>query len=182
MRNIILILLITLTSCGTRKTSKTEEKLEVTKKDTTEVVINTSKVEDKTETETSKVDENTNWNYMEGTLSPIDPEKPMTHTGPDGKTNTFTNTKVDFGTGSGNSTKHTETARETKTESKDTSVAKVNSGSTTEIKKHTKTKNTDRKGTGNSIGFWIGIAIATCIVIWFLWFVIIRRKNTKNEN
>jgi len=172
-------LLFVMASCGTRKTSKTEEKLEVTKKDTTEIVINTGKVETKTETETAKVDENTNWNYTEGTLSPIDPEKPMTHTGPDGKTNTFTNTKVDFGTGSGNSTKKTETTKETKTETKDTSATKLNSGSATEIKKHTKTKNTDRKGTGSSIGFWIGIAIATCIVLWFLWFVIIRRKKSE---
>lgn len=177
MRNTILIILLVFASCGTRKTSKSEENLEATKKDTTTVVINTGKTENKVDTENTKVDETTNWNFSQGTASPIDPDKPMTHTGPDGKTNTYTNTKIDFVAGSGRSTKYTETTRETKTETKDTSATKINSGAVEEIKKNTITKNTDRKGTGGSIGFWIGIAIATCIVIWFLWFVIIRRRK-----
>lgn len=177
MRNAILILLLILASCGTRKTSKTEESLEISIKDTTEVVINTSKVENKTENETTKVEENTNWNFSQGTASPIDPDKPMTHTGPDGKTNTYTNTKIDFGTGSGNSTKHTETTKETKTETKDTSATEIKSGSAETIKKESTNKTSERVGPGSNIGFWIGIAIAGCILLWFVWFLVFRKKK-----
>lgn len=181
MRNITILILITLFSCGTRKTSKTEENLEVSKKDTTEIVINSGKVEDKSETEATKIEENATWNYTEGTLSPIDPEKPMTHTGPDGKTNSFTNANISFGSGSGNTTTRSETSKEVKTQTKDTSATNINSGSSEELKKVTAKKESDRKGVGSNIGFWIGIAVATCIVLWLLWFVIIKRKKEKNE-
>lgn len=178
---ITMFLMLGIWSCGTRKTNKTEEKIQVTKKDTTEIVINTGKVENKIEVETTKTNEISNWDFNHGTVSPVDPEKPMTHTGPDGKTNTYTNTKIEFGKGSGSSTKHTETAKEIKTETKDTSAAIINSGSSEVIKKETTKKETDRKGVGSNIWFWVGIAIASCIVLWFLWFVIIRKKK-QEEN
>lgn len=179
MKNTILTILLTLTiwSCGTRKVQKSDEKIEVTKKDTTEVIVNTGKVENKTETEKTITEENSNWNYSEGTLSPINPDKPMTHTGPDGKTNTFTNTKIDFGTGSGNSIKQSETTKETKTETKDTSATKVNSGSAETIKKESSSKNTERVGASTNIFTWIGIAVAGCILIWFIWFIAFRKKK-----
>lgn len=179
MRNLIFILLIVLTSCGTRKTNKTEEKLEVTKKDTTDVTINTGTIDKKIEKENTNTKENSTWDFNSGTMTPINPEKPMTHTDAEGKTNTYTNANVNFGSGSGNKTKETETTRETKTEVRDTSVTKIKIGSTEEIKKTTTKKVTDRKGVGANIWFWIGIAIGTCIVIWFLWFVIIRKRKQK---
>lgn len=185
MRNLIYILIVFLTlgicSCGTRKVNKSESKSEVKTKDTTELLVNTGaqvKVEEKT---TSEETNNTQWDYESGTLTPIDPEKPMMHTNSEGKTNTWTNANVNFGKGSGSSETKTNQSTVTKTESKDTTQVKANSGSQADIKQSNKNFDSDRKGAAVNIEFWIGVAIAGGILMWFLWFIFIRRKNTEYE-
>lgn len=179
MKNITLTILLALTiwSCGTKKTSRFEENLSISRKDTTEVNVNTGTVVKTEEAENKVIEENINFNYNEGTLTPINPEKPMTHTGPDGKTNTYTNASVNFGSGSVQSTKKSQEVKETNTEIKDTTSIKLNAAYTEELDKKYTIKETDRKGVASMIEFWIGIAIAYGIIGWFIWFVIYKRKK-----
>lgn len=178
---ITMFLIFGIWSCGTRKTNKSEEKIEVAKRDTTNIGINTGKVSNKSELENIKNKENASWNFDQGTLTPINPEKPMTHTDPDGKTNTYTNANVNFGSGSGTSIKEFQTNKETKTAIKDTSSTKINSGSSEDIKSIIIKKETDRQGVGTSIWIWVGVSISICIVFAFIWFLISRRKKKLEE-
>jgi cobalamin biosynthesis Mg chelatase CobN len=177
MRNVIIILLLSLVSCGTRNVSKTETKTEIATKDTTSVVINSGTVTKAEEKSTKEEATNTEWNFESGTATPIDPNKPMTHTDSEGKTTTWTNANVNFSKGSGKAESKSTEKSEVKTETKDTTQVKSNTGSQTAIKQSGKTFNSEREGAVVNIKFWIGAAIATAIILWVLWFLFWKRRK-----
>jgi len=168
-----------ISSCGTRHTSKSSTAVNLTGKDTANIVADASTSDNAASHEEVKREATNAYNSGSGTLTPINPDKPMLIISPEGKTTTVQN-----GTYSWNTTQGTQNSTETGKKS-DTLVRiaithnKAATGKQIAIDQETAIKATERKGAATTVQFWVGLAISACILIWFLWFIY---KKQHNEN
>jgi len=168
-------------SCGTRHTSKSSTALNFTGKDTAIIVADAATADHAASHEEEKREATNAYTTGGGTLTPINPDKPMLITSPEGKTTTVQN-----GTYSWNTTQGTQHSTETGKKS-DTLVriaithSKAATGKQIAIDQVIATKVTQRKGAATTVQFWVGLAIGACILIWFLWFVIYKKQHNENS-
>lgn len=183
MKNLIKALAVMaciLSSCGTRHTTKSTTSLNVATKDTASVVADATAAGYAGSHEEATREATNTYSTGSGTLTPVNPDKPMLITGPDGKTATVQNASFSWNTTQG--TQHsTETGKKSDTLAR---IAATHTAGTTgrqlAVKQVTAVKATDRKGAASSIQFWVGLAIGACILIWFLWFIIFRKQRNEN--
>lgn len=175
LRYSVIILLSCCLSCGSRKTQKSQQELNLSSKgiSQTSSEIKATTLLSKKEEDVSREDRN--YSFSNRKVTPIDSSKPMKYTDPSGKTTTVENGVLEFNSGTD---KGITTQKTIKTDnSKFTTDKKVSGKNQQELNQEQSqsSKDTDRDGAGKDIA-WGAFSISFLLILLFVLIIIIRKK------
>lgn len=169
-------------ACGTRKTQKSRAEISTAIKDTAHTKLNTGSTEIKATSIKTYELANAIWSETAGTLTPRNPDIPMSVTTSEGKTTTYNNAIVQFGTKSGAGSTQKEEEVNKVSVKKDTTADESASGHAENIKSEITAGNTDREGVLVNLKFWIAGTVALSIIISLVWFYFWKKKKDNEQN